>query len=89
VRSLLEKNKIYPQPARSRHEQGTAVVRFTIGADGSIVGISLSRSSGSAILDQAAQETVNRVGRFPPIPGEVQKTSLTVQVPLAYRLQGG
>mgnify|MGYP005839882083 FL=1 len=89
VRSLLERNKIYPSQARSRNEQGTVVVRFTISADGRIAGISLSRSSGSSILDQAAQETVNKVGRFPPIPAEVQKNSLTVQVPLAYRLQGG
>ena len=89
VRSLLEKNKIYPSQARSRNEQGTVLVRFTISANGSIAGISLSRSSGSSTLDQAAQETVNKVGRFPPIPPEVQKTSLTVQVPLAYRLQGG
>ncbi len=89
VRSLLEKNKIYPQQARSRNEQGTVVIRFTIGADGSIAGISLSSSSGSTILDQAAQETVHKVGRFPPIPAEVKKNSLTVQVPLAYRLQGG
>lgn len=89
IRSLLEKNKIYPQQARSRNEQGTVVIRFTISADGGIAGISLTRSSGSSILDQAAQETVNKVGRFPPIPAEVQKNSLTVQVPLAYRLQGG
>lgn len=88
VRSLLEKNKIYPSQARSRNEQGTVVVRFTIGADGSIAGVSLSSSSGSVILDQAAQETVRKVGRFPPIPAEVQKSSLTVQVPLAYRLHG-
>ncbi len=88
VRNLLEKNKIYPSQARSRNEQGTVVVRFTIGADGSIAGVSLSSSSGSVILDQAAQETVRKVGRFPPIPAEVQKSSLTVQVPLAYRLHG-
>jgi protein TonB len=89
VRSLLERKKVYPSQARSRNEQGTAVVRFTISSDGSIGGIGLSRSSGHSTLDQAAQETVNRVGRFPPFPGELQRSSLTVQVPLAYRLNGG
>jgi len=89
VRSLLERHKIYPSQARSRNEQGTVVLRFTISSDGSIGGVSLSRSSGNSTLDQAAKETVNRVRRFPPFPGNLQRSSLTVQVPLAYRLQGG
>ena len=89
VRSLLERNKIYPPQARSRNEQGTVVVRFTISSDGSIGGVSLSSPSGQSTLDQAALETVNRVRRFPPFPGDLQRSSLTVQVPLAYRLQGG
>jgi periplasmic protein TonB len=87
VRSLLERNKIYPQQARSRNEQGTVVVRFTISANGGIGGVSLSRSSGHSSLDQAAQETVSRVGRFPPIPADVQKSSLSIEVPLSFRLQ--
>jgi periplasmic protein TonB len=89
VRSLLERNKIYPPLARSRNEQGTVVVRFTISSDGSIGGVSLSRPSGYSALDQAAQETVSRVGRFPPIPTDVQKPSLRIEVPLSFRLQGG
>lgn len=89
VRSLLERNKIYPSQSRSRNEEGIVVVRFSISSDGSIGGVSLSRSSGHPGLDQAAQETVNRVRRFPPFPGDFQRPSLTVQVPLAYRLHGG
>ena len=89
VRSLLERNKIYPPQARSRNEQGTVVVRFTINSDGSISGVSLSRPSGYSALDQAAQETVSRVGRFPPIPADVQKSSLRIEIPLSFRLQGG
>jgi periplasmic protein TonB len=89
VRSLLERHKVYPSQARSRNEEGTVVVRFTISADGSIGGVGLSRPSGHPTLDQAAQETVNRVRRFPPFPGNLQRSSLTVHVPLAFRLQGG
>ncbi len=87
VRSLLERNKIYPPQARSRNEQGVVVVRFTITVDGGIGGVSLSRSSGHDSLDQAAQETVSRVRRFPPIPAELQKSSLRIEVPLSFRLQ--
>ena len=39
---------------------GTAVVAFSVGASGSIRGVRLVRSSGSAILDRAAVETVRR-----------------------------
>jgi len=86
VRSLLERNKIYPHNARQRNEQGTVVLRFTITADGGIGGVDLSRSSGHSSLDKAAQETVARVRRFPPIPPELQKSSLRIEVPLSFRL---
>jgi periplasmic protein TonB len=89
VRSLLERNKIYPPTARRNNEQGTASVRFTITASGSIAGVSLSRSSGHSSLDQAAQETVSRVGRFPPLPTELQRSSLSIEVPLSFRLNNG
>lgn len=88
VRSLLERHKVYPPHSRSRNEEGTVVVRFTISSDGSFGGVSLSRSSGHASLDQAAQETVSRVGRFPPIPADVQESSLRIEVPLSFRLHG-
>ena len=89
VRQLLERHKEYPAMARRRRLEGVVVLRFTIGANGDIRSQSISRSSRQPVLDQAAQETIKRVGRFPPIPIALQKSQLTIEVPLAFRLVGG
>lgn len=87
VRQLLEKNKHYPMLARRRHEEGVVVLRFVIHADGAFTSLQVARSSGHASLDEAAQETVQRVRRFPPLPSELQRSQLQIEVPLAFRLQ--
>jgi len=89
VRGLLERNKIYPPMARRRHEQGVVVVRFTIAADGGVSAVAVVRSSGHSLLDQAARETVSRVRQFPPLPRDVQRTILKIEVPISYRLEAG
>ncbi len=75
--------------ARRRHEEGVVILRFVINADGGVSSVNISRSSGHLILDEAAQETVQRVRRFPPLPGELQRSHLQIEVPLAFRLQSG
>jgi protein TonB len=87
VRRLLEQQKKYPGAARRMHLQGVAVLRFTIAYDGRIESIRLCRSSGHGLLDDAAQETVKRVGGFPPLPSALGKKRLTLEIPLAFRLQ--
>jgi protein TonB len=72
--------------ARRRNIQGVAVVVFTIAPGGQIVAARVSRSSGHDLLDEAAQNTIRRVGRFPPFPGELNRQQLAVEVPLVFRL---
>jgi protein TonB len=66
--------------------QGVAVLQFTIAPDGKIETTRLCRSSGHGLLDDAAQDTVRRVGRFPPLPGPLGREQLTIEIPLAFRL---
>jgi protein TonB len=87
IRRLLEKQKDYPWIARRRHLQGVVAVVFTIGSRGQIESARISRSSGHALLDRAAQNTIRRVGRFPPFPAALNRQKLTIEVPLAFRLR--
>lgn len=87
VRLLLERHKNYPEVARRRNQEGIVILRFTISAHGQIVARGITRSSGHPVLDEAAQETLRRVGRFPPLPPELQRSQLTLEVPLAFRLR--
>jgi periplasmic protein TonB len=86
IRRLLEKNKDYPWMARRRNIQGVVTMVFTIGSGGQILAARVSRSSGQDLLDEAAQNTIRRVGRFPPFPAELNRQQLAVEVPLAFRL---
>ncbi len=87
VRSLLEKQKNYPMMARRQNQEGVVVLQFTISSSGQIEGARVRRSSGHNLLDQAAREILRRVGRFPPFPAELKRRQLTIEIPLAYRLE--
>lgn len=87
VRQLLERQKKYPWMARRRGLQGVVVMRFTIAAGGQILSFRVSRASGHNLLDQAARDTIRRVGKFPPFPTELNRQKLTIEIPLAYRLR--
>lgn len=52
-------------------------VRLTIGGDGSLVSLSVARSSGILELDQAVVAGVRRASPFPPLPSEWGKPSWT------------
>jgi protein TonB len=89
VRRLLEQQKHYPPAARRQHLEGVVVLRFTIAASGRVESINLSRSSGHGILDSAAQEALKRVDKFPPLPADLGRQTITIEVPLAFRLVSG
>ncbi|QFS84873.1 Gram-negative bacterial tonB protein (plasmid) [Roseivivax sp. THAF40] len=59
--------------------RGTAVVAFSIAANGALSSVSLARSSGSAALDQAALRLVRGVGRFPEPPSGARR-SFSIQI---------
>lgn len=70
----LERRKRYPSGARSRGEQGTVQVRFSIDTGGNVLSVSLARSSGFAELDQAVLDLVRRASPVPAPPVGVNRT---------------
>ncbi|NOJ43386.1 energy transducer TonB [Bradyrhizobium australiense] len=68
VLALVEKNKRYPEPARSRREQGTAQVSFTLDRKGMVVSARVTQSSGSGALDEEALALLKRAQPFPAPP---------------------
>ena len=61
------------------NSNGTAVVAFTIAANGGLTSVSLARSSGSSALDQAALQLVRRAGPFPTPPTGARR-SFSIQI---------
>ena len=80
----LERRKRYPSGAKSRREQGTAYVRFTIDANGNVMSARLARSSGFPELDR---EVVAMVKRASPVPAPPPGINRTITVPVRFKLR--
>jgi protein TonB len=83
VSAHLRRYQQYPSDARSRGDQGTATVSFSLDGGGRVTSSRLVRGSGIASIDQEVQAMVRRASPFPAPPGG-QGRSFTV--PVAFRL---
>ncbi len=64
---------------------GSAVMKFTIGRDGTIQAVAVERSSGLLALDNAANRAVMLTQRLPPLPGPFPNPTLTVHMRFEYQ----
>jgi periplasmic protein TonB len=79
----IERVEQYPEAARARRLHGVVQVLFAMNRDGTVVGAWVKRSSGSAILDQAAIDAVRRAQPLPRIPSELPD-SLNIILPVEF-----
>lgn len=86
ISAWIDANKDYPTEVKKKRQQGTVVVRFTIGRDGQLLASTIKQSSGHVLLDQAALETLARAAPFPPIPEFLGRETLSIAVPIDYAL---
>ncbi|MDR2394876.1 MAG: TonB family protein [Treponema sp.] len=73
---------VYPASARKAGIQGISEVSFTIHEDGRVSAVTLVKSSGHPILDEAAMETIYAAAPFPRPPGPAR-----IAIPIAFRLR--
>ena len=82
----LQAHKGYPEMARQKGDQGRVLVRFTVDRDGRVLNFALVQSSGSEILDGAA-ETLLRGARLPPFPPGMAQSRVSITLPIRYSLE--
>lgn len=75
----------YPAAARRRGIEGEVLVRVAVGLDGRAERVEILHSSGSALLDKAAVEALER-WRFEPARAAGQPVAATVEIPVTFRL---
>ena len=73
IAELIARRLVYPPVARRVKWSGRVLLSFSIRQDGSVHGIRVLQSSGFALLDRSALETVRSVAQFPkpPAPAEI------------------
>jgi len=77
----IQKNISYPRLARKMGWEGKVVVSFVICEDGTVVNIKIVKSSGFALLDKNAVESIKKAVPFPSPPVRAE-----LVVPVSYRL---
>jgi TonB family protein len=75
----------YPQAAKQRGVQGKVLLAVVVKADGSPLNVSISRSSGSVILDEAALDAVEQ-WRFIPARSKGVSVQADVIVPVEFKI---
>ncbi|BAZ95366.1 cell envelope biogenesis protein TonB [Thiohalobacter sp. COW1] len=66
-------NLNYPDAARRQGVSGKLLLQVALKPDGSIHGITLLKSSGHQVLDDAAIRIVELAAPFPPLPDDIRK----------------
>ena len=66
-------NLNYPDDARKNNLSGSLILDVSLNADGSVNQITVRRSSGSKILDDAAIHIVELSSPFAPFPDQIRK----------------
>jgi protein TonB len=83
----IEHFKRYPAEARSRGDQGTAKVAFTIDHEGRLLSSRIVQSSGSAALDSETLAMLARAQPMPRPPDQLADTQLTFVVPVRFNIK--
>ena len=82
----LNSHKRYPESARERGEEGSAVLHFAVERDGRVIEASVIRSSGYADLDQGLEQMM-RGAVLPPFPSDMSQSSISVSVTIRFSLE--
>lgn len=86
IHRLLAARFTYPPLALRQGYQGLVLVTVSIEPNGKITGVTLARSSGYRILDLAAVESVLAIHRAPQLQQWLRGRSISINVPVNYRL---
>jgi protein TonB len=86
IHSRIQRLHQYPQQARLRKQQGTVEVTFAVAADGKIADYRISRSSGSMLLDRAAERLFSRLTLPAPEPSILSDLA-ELTVPVTFELK--
>ncbi|WP_322515820.1 TonB family protein [Rhodopseudomonas palustris] len=83
----LARFKQYPSSSKAAGETGTAMLKFTVGRHGEVLGSRLARSSGHTALDAETLAMIRRAQPLPSFPPEMTQPSASFTVPVNFSLR--
>ncbi len=82
-------NLNYPDDARRENLSGSLLLDVAIRADGSVAKITLQRSSGSKVLDDAAIRIVRLAAPFSPFPKDIRAETDILHITRTWQFDAG
>ena len=82
-------NLNYPESARQRDLSGSLIMTVGINLDGSIESITVKKSSGHKVLDEAAQQIVQIAAPYTPLPPEIAQNIDVLHITRTWRFTQG
>jgi TonB family protein len=89
LRAGVDAHFVYPPLARLHGWQGEVRLALTISADGDLRELRVLASSGYALLDQDAIQTILRLGKLPQARELLAGRNIHLELPVVYRLTEG
>ncbi len=86
VLDWLDQHKTYPRAAKRVGIEGVVQVRFSVDQDGRLEASGLEKTSGHAILDQAALALIKRATPFPISLRDFGLDRIEFSLPIVYQL---
>ena len=77
---------IYPLSAQQNFIQGSLLIVFKLGRNGSLIDCNIEKSSGHKILDKHAIKAIRLANPFPPLPENITAQFLNIHASFAYQL---
>ena len=81
ISAAINARKFYPPAAREEGASGSVGLAFSVGGNGRVTNATVTRSSGNALLDNAARQAVLGV-QAPPPPGGSFSASISLRFSL-------
>lgn len=85
----LNRHFVYPAMARRLGWEGRVELRVSLDPEGRVYGLRILRSSGYALLDDDAMQTLQRIGSIPQARAWLPKNGYTTTLPVIYKLSRG
>lgn len=89
IRTRLAEYFVYPRLAQRRGQEGKVILAFQLLHTGEIHNVRVQRSSGYALLDDAAMHSLTRINRMESLIPSLNGHDIEVELPVTYRLQQG
>ena len=79
----------YPQDTAHRALHGSLVLEVALDPDGGVHNISVVRTSGYRLLDDAAVQIVQRAAPFAPFPADIRKETDLLHITRTWQFRAG